>query len=188
MAVTLNYIHRWAFYASLIATAYFARGKTHFIFVFSALSLCLAGKVWLGLSAMGFAVLFLSGMAVASLLHENMKLRISRSVSSTIAPACLVTTFTTSDSGYGTLTAMLLAPFFYLVCSGTSVFGLLTTTPASRLGNISYSLYLMQGPVLTAIFVVAPIRNFAMTSTHAYWVLGIVCTCVLLLGASLGYA
>jgi peptidoglycan/LPS O-acetylase OafA/YrhL len=186
--VTWTIWYEWIFYASLMATAYFARGRTHFIFVISALALCLAGKIWLGVNTMGFAVLFLSGMVVASLLHANIKPGMSQSVSSTLALACLVAIFTTSYSGYGTYTAMLLALFFYLVCSGTSVFGSLTSAPASRLGNISYSLYLMQGLVLTTIFAIAPVRNFAMASAHAYWAIGIVCVCVLLLGAALGYA
>ena len=75
---------------------------------------------------------------------------------------------------------MLLALFFYLVCSGTSIFGLLTTTPARRLGNISYSLYLMQGLVLTLVFAIDPIRSFAMASPLNYWAIGIVCAGVLL--------
>jgi len=186
--VTWTISYEWAFYASLVATAYFARGRTHLIFVFGALALCLAGKVLLRVDAMGFAVLFLSGMAVASLLHENLKLRMSHNLSSTLALACLAIVFATSTSGYGTLTAMLLALFFYLVCTGTSVFGLLTTAPARRLGNISYSLYLMQGLVLTLVFAIAPIRSFAMASPQQYWAIGIVCACVLLLGAALGYA
>lgn len=186
--VTWTISYEWAFYASLVATAVFARGRTHLIFVFGALALCLAGKVFLRVDAMGFAVLFLCGMAVASLLHENMKLRLSHNLSSTIALACLVIVFATSSSGYGTLTAMLLTLFFYLVCSGTSVFGLLTTTPARRLGNISYSLYLMQGLVLTLVFAIEPVRSVAMASPQQYWAIGVVCACVLLLGASLGYA
>ncbi len=186
--VTWTISYEWAFYASLIATAYFARGRTHLIFVFGALALCLAGKVLLNADAMGFAVLFLSGMAVASLLHENVKLRMSQNVSSATALACLAVIFATSRSGYGTTTAMLLALFFYLVCSGASIFGLLTTTPARRLGNISYSLYLMQGLVLTSVFAVAPVRTFAMASPQEYWAIGLVCACLLLLGSSLTYA
>jgi peptidoglycan/LPS O-acetylase OafA/YrhL len=186
--VTWTISYEWAFYASLVATAVFARGRTHLIFVFGALALCLAGKVFLRVDAMGFAVLFLCGMAVASLLHENMKLRLSHNLSSTIALACLAIVFATSSSGYGTLTAMLLTLFFYLVCSGTSVFGLLTTTPARRLGNISYSLYLMQGLVLTLVFAIEPVRSVAMASPQQYWAIGVVCACVLLLGAALGYA
>ena len=186
--VTWTIWYEWAFYASLMATAVFARGRAHLIFVFAALAACLGGKILLSVDAMGIAVLFLSGMAVASLLHENIRPRISNNVSSTIALACLGVVFATSDSGYGTFSAMLLALFFYLVCSGTSVFGLLTTTPARRLGNISYSLYLMQGLVLTLVFAIAPLRDFAMASPQQYWVASIVCVCVLLLGAALGYA
>jgi len=186
--VTWTIWYEWAFYASLVATAVFARGRAHLIFVLGALALCLAGKVFLRVDAMGFAVLFLCGMAVASLLHENVKPRMSHNLSSTIALACLVIVFATSSSGYGTLTAMLLTLFFYLVCSGTSVFGLLTMTPARRLGNISYSLYLMQGLVLTLVFAIDPVRSLAMASPQAYWAIGVVCACVLLLGAALGYA
>jgi len=186
--VTWTIWYEWAFYASLMATAVFARGRAQLIFVFAALAACLGGKILLSVDAMGIAVLFLSGMAVASLLHENIRPRISNNVSSTIALASMGVVFLTSDTGYGTLSAMLLALFFYFVCSGTSVFGLLTTTPARRLGNISYSLYLMQGLVLTLVFAIAPLRDFAMASPQQYWVASIVCVCVLLLGAALGYA
>lgn len=185
--VTWTISYEWAFYASLIATGFFARGRTHLIFVFGALALCLAGKVLLNADAMGFAALFLSGMAVASLLHENVKPRMSQSSCSATALACLALIFATSHNGYGTGTAILLALFFYLVCSGASLFGLLTTAPARRLGNISYSLYLMQGLVLTCVFSIASIRTFAMASPQGYWAIGVVCAAVLLLGASLGY-
>jgi peptidoglycan/LPS O-acetylase OafA/YrhL len=186
--VTWTIWYEWAFYASLIATAYFARGRMHLIFVIVALAVCLAGKVLLRVDAMGLSVLFLSGMAVASLLHENLKLRMPHYLSSTLALICLAIVFATSRTGHETFTALLLTLFFYLVCSGTSVFGLLTTVPARRLGNISYSLYLMQGLVLTLVFAIAPIRNLAMASPQGYWAIGIVCACVLLLGAALGYA
>jgi len=186
--VTWTISYEWAFYASLMATAYFARGRIHLLFVLGALALCLAGKVLLQINAMGLAVLFLCGMAVASLLHENLRLRIPHALSSAMALVLLLTVLATSRNGYGTVTAMLLALFFYLVCSGTSIFGLLTTTPARRLGNISYSLYLMQGLVLTLIFAIDPIRNFAMASPLNYWAIGIVCAGVLLFAAALGYA
>jgi len=186
--VTWTIWYEWAFYASLMATAVFARGRAHLIFVIAALAVCLGGKLLLRVDAMGIAVLFLSGMAVASLLHENIRPRMSNSVSSTLALASMGVVFLTSDTGYGTLSAMLLALFFYFVCSGTSVFGLLTTTPARRLGNISYSLYLMQGLVLTLVFAIAPLRDFAMASPQQYWVASIVCVCVLLLRSAFGYA
>src|SRR4029077_171660 len=153
-----------------------------------ALALCLAGKVFLRIDAMGFAALFLSGMAVASLLHENVKPQISPNVSSAMALTCLTVIFATSEAGYGTGSAVLLALFFYLVCSGGTLFGLLTTTAAHRLGNVSYSLYLMQGLVLTVVFSNGSIRTFALASPQQYWAVGVLCACVLLLGSALGYA
>jgi peptidoglycan/LPS O-acetylase OafA/YrhL len=186
--VTWTISYEWAFYASLMATAYFARGRIHLLFVLGALAFCLAGKMLLQSNAMGLAVLFLCGMAVASLLHENVRLRIPHALSSAIALVLLLTVLATSRNGYGTFTAMLLTLFFYLVCSGASIFGLLTATPARRLGNISYSLYLMQGLVLTLVFAIDPLRNFAMASPLNYWAIGIVCVGVLLLAAALGYA
>ncbi len=187
-SVTWTIWYEWAFYASLMATAYFARGRAHLLFVCGALALCLSGKVVLSVDTMGFAALFLSGMAVASLLHANIKLRMSHNLSSALALACLTIIFATSSRGYGTFTAMLLAVFFYLVCSGASLFGLLTTTPAHRLGNISYSLYLMQGLVLTLVFAIPPVRSFAMSAPQNYWAIGSVCAAVLLLSAAFGYA
>lgn len=185
--VTWTIWYEWLFYVSLLLTAWFTRGRLHGWFVSGALVACLAGKIFFKLDAVGFAVLFLSGMAVASLLHENLKLRVPDNISSAIAVACMAMIFVFSHSGYGTVTAMLLTLFFYLVCSGSSLFGLLLTMPARRLGNISYSLYLMQGLVLTLVFGMTPIRNFAMTSPQQYWLIGIVCAGLLLLGAALGY-
>lgn len=186
--VTWTIAYEWAFYISLIATAYVARARAHLAWVFGTLVMCLVGKVLFHVSSMGYAVLFLSGMAVASLLHENVRPHWSDGVSSSVALACLTLLAATSRSGYGTYTALLLATFFYLVCTGTTLFGLLLTTPARRLGNISYSLYLMQGLVLTLVFAVAPIRAFAMTSAQSYWMIGVVCACLLVVAAALGYA
>jgi peptidoglycan/LPS O-acetylase OafA/YrhL len=186
--VTWTIFYEWLFYASLVATAFFARGRMHLVFISLAMVLSLFSKSFLHLNDSGFAFLFLCGMAVASLLHEDIRLRISQKLSSLIAFACISVVLLTSNNGYGTVTSVLLALFFYLVCSGTSVFGLLTSTPATRLGNISYSIYLMQGLVLTLVFAITPLKNFAMTSALNYWVIGMVCLGVLLICAALGYA
>ena len=157
--VTWTIWYEWAFYASLLLTAHAARARTHLAFVIVALALCLVAKASMHASSAGFAVLFLIGMATASLLHENLRLHLSDAVSSTLASACLVAVCITAHNGYASTTAIGLALFFYLVCSGTTLFGLLTTTPAHRLGSISYSLYLMQGLVLTLVLAIDPVRR-----------------------------
>jgi peptidoglycan/LPS O-acetylase OafA/YrhL len=186
--VTWTIAYEWAFYASLVAIAPFARQRLHLWFVLAALALCLGAKVLWHIDALGFAALFLIGMSVASLLHEKMRLRLSNNVASLIALSCLVLVFSTGRSGYATPTAFLLSVFFYLVCSGTSLFGLLGTLPAQRLGRISYSLYLMQGLVLTLVFAAGPIRAFALMSPWAFWATGTACACLLLVCSALGYA
>jgi peptidoglycan/LPS O-acetylase OafA/YrhL len=64
---------------------------------------------------------------------------------------------------------LLLAVVFRCVSAGCSVFGLLTSRGAKRLGNISYAVYLLQGLVLNAVFL--PARALAVTSPAAHWAL-----------------
>jgi peptidoglycan/LPS O-acetylase OafA/YrhL len=185
--VTWTIMYEWFFYLSLLLTAYFARGRRHLIFIGAALILCLAGKMLFKIDALGFSVLFLSGMLVASVMHTCKPIRLSDTVASSLAFGCLVIMFTGTWSPYGTLNALLMALFFYLVCSGATLFGLLRSTPAQRLGRISYSLYLMQGLVLSIVFAVEPIRDFAMASPQAYWLTGTGCALLLLASAGLGH-
>jgi peptidoglycan/LPS O-acetylase OafA/YrhL len=186
--VTWTIAYEWAFYASLPLSAVFARGRAHLLFVLAALTLCLAAKSWWKVDAFGFAALFLMGMSVASLLHERIVLRFSDRAASSVALLSVAAIFATSLSGYGTLTGLLLASVFYLVCCGTTLFGLLMATPSQRLGRISYSLYLMQGLVLTLAFAAPPLRVFALDTAGGHWVVASVGACLLVLCAALGYA
>jgi peptidoglycan/LPS O-acetylase OafA/YrhL len=185
--VTWTLTYEWAFYASLPLLATFARGRGHLFWVLGALVLVLTLKSWLHVDAAGFAVLFLCGMVCASLLHEDIRLRLSARTASALACACLAVVFATQRSGYGTVTAALLSLFFYLVCSGTTLFGLLTMRAAQRLGHISYSLYLLQGLVLTLVFAHPSLRSFALTSPARYWASGALCAILLLIVAALAY-
>lgn len=186
--VTWTISYEWGFYASLLAMAYFARAKTHLLFVFTLLALCLAGKVLTGNFMIGMAAVFACGMAVASLQYENRLPRMPRPLGSVLAFVSLAIIFLLLENGYGLDTLILLSIFFLLVCSGASLFGVLTNIAARRLGNISYSLYLMQGLVLTLVFSVSPIRDFALQTELNYWILGAVCAALLTVAAALGYA
>lgn len=185
--VTWTLWYEWAFYASLLASAAVARRRAHVAIVITAALLCLAAKSLWHIDAIGFMALFALGMVVASLQHEGRLPALPDRLSSALALACLALPFLSSASGYGSVTALLLAAFFALVCQGSTLFGLLLTTAAQRLGRISYSLYLMQGLLLTAVFAIAPLRAAAMTSPAAYWAAGIACAWALLACAALGY-
>lgn len=186
--VTWTISYEWGFYASLMAMAYFARAKTHFLFVLTLLGICLAGKVLLGSFIFGMGAVFACGMAVASMLHEKWLLRMPRPLASALALIPLAIIFLALKNGYGTDTLIFLSIFFYLVCSGASLFGVLTSAAARRLGNISYSLYLMQGLVLTLVLSISPIRDFALQTAFNYWIIGGVCATLLVVAAALGYA
>jgi len=185
--VTWTIWYEWIFYASLVVTAIAARFKSHARFVFAALLLSIGARSLLQVDAVGFAMLFLCGMAIASLLHTNRSPRLTQPIASGIAAACLLAVGVGALSGYATSTGLLLALFLYCVCNGASLFGLLTTTAAQRLGHISYSLYLMQGLVLTALLSIEPLRRAAMASPQGYWAVGVLCLATLVCCAALGY-
>ena len=190
--VTWTISYEWAFYASLLVTAVIARSRAHLQWVVAALVLCLAGKSLLHSGTLGFAALFLSGMTVASLRHANKMLILSDRASSALALASLslivaASSFNVALSAFGTFATLLLAVFFYCVCSGATLFGLLTTRAAQRLGSISYSVYLLQGIVLTLVFAIPTLRDFAMVDAASYWLVGMLCACALIAVASLTF-
>jgi peptidoglycan/LPS O-acetylase OafA/YrhL len=191
--VTWTIAYEWAFYGSLLLTAYFARGRAHLFFALTGLALCLLAKHLFSADMFGFAALFLCGMTIASLLHAGRALRVTDRVSSLLALGCLCAIFSAAPlghalSGYSSVTTLLLAAFLYLVCSGASLFGLLSTNCARRLGNVSYSLYLLQGLALTLVFAIPALREFALRSARDFWLIGAVCTAVLVSVSCYTYA
>ena len=73
---------------------------------------------------------------------------------------------------------------FYLIASGCSFFGLLTSRPARRLGDVSYGIYLLQGLVFTAAFAVQPVRDFALASGLGHWCIVLLCGALLIAAAT----
>ena len=57
-----------------------------------------------------------------------------------------------------------------VVTDGT-IFGLLLTKGARRLGDISYGIYLLQGPVLFVVFWPAAVRADALSSPWLHWII-----------------
>ena len=119
--VTWTITYEWAFYVSLMVTAFFARGRQHLLFVFIALGISLTGKVLLHSDILGLSALFVTGVVIASLMHEKWILPISSTAASGLALVCLAMIFITSSSGYGTLTLIGLGLFLFCVHGGVPV-------------------------------------------------------------------
>jgi peptidoglycan/LPS O-acetylase OafA/YrhL len=185
--VTWTLWYEWLFYASLLAWAGVSRWRWHLAAVLVGLVACLAAKRFAQIDALGFGALFAIGMAVGSWRHARPATRLPERAWSAIAGLCLVAACATPGTGYGTVAALLLGGFFLAICSGATLFGLLRTRAAQRLGTISYSLYLMQGLVLTVVLSIVPVARFALSSPLAWWAVGTACALLLVLAATAGY-
>jgi len=202
--VTWTIFVEWLFYGALPLMAGAARGRRPLRFAGCGFLLCLlallAASVWgmpasvteptpaLLVAMLGTVVgAFFAGMVAACLVRRPARPRGLARVGSPLALACLVLVFLAFDSMLGPVQLLLVSGFFILVCYGSTLFGLLATRPARRLSAMSYSLYLMQGLVLTMVFAVPRIRDFAMAGAARYWLVGGLCAVLLVLVSAATY-
>ncbi|MDA8327669.1 MAG: acyltransferase [Betaproteobacteria bacterium] len=87
-------------------------------------------------------------------------------------------------TAYQTTAIGILWLIFLIITSGCSIFGLLTARPALRLGELSYSIYMLQGLLLYAAFYFSAISTYALNSAIQYWLV-ITVTGAMLLAVSL---
>jgi peptidoglycan/LPS O-acetylase OafA/YrhL len=89
------------------------------------------------------------------------------------------------DDAYQAIPILMLGiSFAFIGVFDATVFGVLLTVPARRLGNISYGIYLLQGPVFFLTFAFAPIRSLAPSSPLVHWAGVIIVATVLVLIAT----
>jgi len=178
--VTWTLHWEWRFYLSLPILALFARRKgMHLRFVLFAISAC---QAYLHLYRNGphkdnvaFWMLFLLGMLSASLRHEGKLLRIPDAVGSSLMVILLVLVFQFNNPSVSTVSQFMIGAILYLVISGASLFGLLKSRPAIRLGDVSYGIYLLQGLALGLIFRPHFSRVRDLESPFDHWVLCLMC-------------
>ncbi|MBT2779669.1 MULTISPECIES: acyltransferase [unclassified Lysobacter] len=210
--VTWTLFFEWLFYFSLPLLAFFVRRRRHLMFTASIVALCLLtilAATWGGgfepgvkprpillLAVLAELILMLvSGMFVASLLHAGFgaKLQLHKPLWAAVALACIVLVFAAmlSTRSIGMLQLLALCPltgaFFFIVCSGNRLFGVLSLAPARRLSNLSYSIYLSQGLAMVAVFAIPGVKAYALSGTVPFWIVNIGCGLVLCLSALATY-
>ena len=109
-----------------------------------------------------------------------MIIRIPDQIASIMVIALLTLTFTIFSTAYAAGPIILLGSAFYLITSGCTIFGLLVSKPARRLGDISYGIYLLQGLVLTVVLRPHPMRDAALASPVQHWMLTLLCAALLI--------
>lgn len=173
--VTWSLQYEWAFYAALIALSLGAR-RERFVLPF-AIVLCLAcvgwrlrgAPTWLSETDPIDALLFTGGMICASLEARAPALTAPPWLLSVGCLAATLTTFLLFPVAYALLPTLLLGLAFACVIAGGDLFGLLRSRGARRLGDISFGVYLLQGPVLMLVFQPQIIRTHALASKSFYW-------------------
>lgn len=185
--VTWTIYYEWLFYFALPALAVVAACRSHLALIVTAIWLVPRLPGVLPEPERYLVCLFLCGMLTASLHKKLPKLNLISPIYSVLAITLLVALFTNVDGAYNWTAIALMAPFFFLVASGTSVFGLLTLRPARRLGNISYSVYLLHGLTLSVASQTKQIRDFATGSVEHFWITAFGLTVIVVVISSIAY-
>ena len=181
--VTWTLSYEWIFYASLIVTAFFARSPlVGFLLPLAGLMitipLVLSGH---RPAEASLALLFSLGM-IGATVREPLALAvvgIPQWALSAAAAGVIALAMTGFNGVYRVAPALLLGAGFLLIVSGTTLFGPLVARPARRLGDISYGVYLLQGPVLFLAFSFPALRAASAASPPVHWALVAICATAL---------
>jgi len=185
--VTWSLQYEWWFYISLLVTCYLARrGVWHYAIILPLVVLLIAISTnhFLILTPCGYLMV---GMLSASLEKDGWILKISDGVSSCAILALLVADFTVFPSAYAAGPILMMGGCFYLIVSGSKLFGLLVSRPAVRLGDISYGTYLLQGLILYGVFSIPGVMDVALSSSAADWGILFVCAGLLVVAATFAH-
>jgi peptidoglycan/LPS O-acetylase OafA/YrhL len=175
----------WLYYFSLRLTSFFAGRKTRLCFVLLGLGTTLALTFFLNGGLTTYIALFFAGMTTATLIHDNFVPKLNPKLAAVMALACLTLVFVFFDTVHNGVSIFLLLTFFFIVCQGNALFGLLTSKAAQRLGHISYSIYLMQGIALTVFYWPDSVRSFALSNDANFWLTVLPCALVLTISAAI---
>lgn len=190
--VTWTLQYEWLFYFSLPVLALFSRSKR----VAAAMLTVLLIGLWERLIAapnLGQAqpevicALFAAGMLTATITRLAPNMKIGQSAGSVLVIVFVGVALMLFKGENQSLPLIFMAAAFFLIASGISVFGLLTSTPAKRLGDISFGVYLLQGVVVNSLFYFPALARIEQESPAGHWALMIMAAAVLLVTASLAH-
>lgn len=188
--VTWTLHDEWLFYASLLPLGWGLRfpwlRRLDLIGPLGYLGWSVFGPV----QASAFADFFAVGMATAALHARGRRLRL---LDIELAPAArtgwslLIVLYLFLVCAYVPdinmpITAVALAPVFFAVASGCSLFGLLTSRAGRRLGDASYGIYLLQGLAMALVLRSPWGRAAALSPALWPYLFAVALTALLLLG------
>jgi peptidoglycan/LPS O-acetylase OafA/YrhL len=167
--VTWTLAYEWKFYFALPLLGFLIGFRPAWRWLgFAALMLVLT-KAHLALDIHAFA--FAGGMAAALLSrNEGFREKATHPLASVWAVAAVALVVTGFDTAYAVLPTVLLGSAFCLISNGANVWGLLSSPLTRAFGEITYSIYLLHGPLLFIVFRLAiGLDEAASFSPAIYW-------------------
>jgi peptidoglycan/LPS O-acetylase OafA/YrhL len=191
--VTWTLYFEWRFYFALLLLGFVARLKVlHIVAPATILIIGLAAARFFPPAPIGkayaiYVSLFGFGMIAASLEMRCLSLSKFGRLNDVLLVALSGGYFIFGGFGYTPVSTIILGMVFFLIVSGANPFGILTWRPSRRLGDMSFSIYLLQGLAMTALFAVPAARRIALASPAGHWAMIAVCTIILLVLSRLTY-
>lgn len=173
--VTWTLRYEWLFYLCLPLLALFARRHWHLSFALGGALACCALHVVYQTPPALYAGLFFFGMIPASLDQLGLRICVGRKLAPVITLACLWLLFTQYSTVMGAAQLLLMGIFFSVLSVGDASLEVLKARPVRRLGEISYSVYLLHGLVLMGVFSIGAVRDYALASNGGCWLVIAVC-------------
>jgi peptidoglycan/LPS O-acetylase OafA/YrhL len=143
--------YEWLFYLALPLIAVLAREKSAIAVIGATLLFFLFGAAIINQPYRSFVENFLLGMLTASLLRSFRGFGKGGILWSVFALAAGATALALPGDPFTDTRSIMLGLFFFFIASGATAFGALLTPGARRLGNISYSIYLLHGLVIVTL-------------------------------------
>jgi peptidoglycan/LPS O-acetylase OafA/YrhL len=113
-------------------------------------------------------------MSTAAIRNSYPNLKLQTVAASLAAVALIFVAFLIPQYTFTPIPELLLGAAFLLIASGADLFGLLSTYPARRLGNISFGIYLLQGAVFAGASSFSFIRALDLSSPIGHWTVSLI--------------
>ncbi|WP_212000338.1 acyltransferase [Chitinophaga sp. HK235] len=176
----------WILYFSLIFTSFFIRKKIPLLFTAAGFLVSLV-HLQIYHPPVATWALFFAGMLCATLTRKKYVPVLDNNLGSAIALACIVSVFVCFNSAVGPVAVFLMFISFLLISNGSDLFGMLSFKGAHRLGNISYSVYLIHMPILYIYSHTQIVKTITQQNALNYWLFLIPVVLIILVISSFCY-
>jgi peptidoglycan/LPS O-acetylase OafA/YrhL len=186
--VTWSLTYEWFFYLALpLLSLTVLKPPPARYLLFSVV--CMFLGIWILHPNASRMIAFGGGIAAALMVRNKILCNMAQRRSAAIlAIGCICLVFTISHGAYAPVPIALLAIAFAIFACGNTLFGFLTSGFSRILGDMSYSIYLLHGLLLFAVFslLIGTQRAAAMSPTQHCWLI-ILSTPILLIGSFTTY-